>query len=262
MEASPTSAVLKTATSSSSSGGDSTSATPTPAPNDAEGEGTTTVLYTLTLTSDNTRILYSVMRSLAEGNKTKDVTIKQPSAEFTFAKGAMSGSYTKMWYDFGVSINNSIVEQTAKSIAGDAYVATVHFNYDGDLPGTATIRLWLGAAHAGKTLYYYKLGDDKSLTFMQTAVADSTGWVSVTQSSCSDYVFLSRDIASAVTPTPALSPTASASASPTPTPLIAVDDNPLSGFSADGWLVAAIVLLAVALIVGGIWLYTKNRDEY
>lgn len=260
-EASPASAALKTATSSSSSGGDSTSATPTPAPDDSEG--TATALYTLTLTSDNTRVLYSVLRSLAEGNKTKDVTIKQPNVEFTFAKGVMNGSYTKMWYDFGVSINNSIVEQTAKSIAGDAYVATVHYNFDGELPGKATIRLWLGAAHAGKTLYYYKLEDDKTLTFMQTATADSTGWVSVTQTSCSDYVFLNRDIQSAAaTPSPAVSPTASSSApSPTPTPLIAADDKPLAGLSAEGWLVAAIVLLAVALIVGGIWLYTKNRDE-
>lgn len=260
MEASPASAALKTATSSSGSSTDdssstSSSATPTP---DASSS---TALYSYTLTSDDTRILYSVMKNLAAGNKTQDVTIKQSNVEITFLKGTMTDSYTKLWYDFGTSINNSIAEQTAKRIAGDAFVATIHFNYDGALPGTASIRFWLGAENAGKTLYYYKLEDDDTLTFMQTSVADSTGWATVTQTSCSDYVFLDRDAAAAsVSPTP--SPTASAGVSPTPTPLISANDTPLSGLSTEGWFIAALVLLAIALIVGGIWLYTKNRDEY
>ena len=38
--------------------------------------------------------------------------------------------------------------------------------------------------------------------------------------------------------------------------------RPSPGFGSDGWFIAAIILIAVALIVGGIWLYTKNRDEY
>jgi hypothetical protein len=200
------------------------------------------------------------MKSLANGNKTKDVVIKQSNVEFTFLKGTMTDSYTKLWYDFGASINNSIAEQTAKELAGDAYVATIHYNYDGELPGTANIRIWLGAANAGKTLYYYKLEDDKSLSFMQTAVADSTGWVTVTQKSCSDYVFLSKDLLNAVTP-PAPSPRASAASVP-PTPLITADVPPVGGLSTEGWFIAAIVLVAIILIVGGIWLYTKNRDEY
>jgi len=259
MEASPTSALLKTATLSSSSSDDdsSTSATPTPTPSSSSA----TALYSYTLNSDDTRILYSVMKNLAEGNKTQDVTIKQSNVEITFLKGTMTDSYTKLWYDFGTSINNSIAEQTAKRIAGDAYVATIHFNYDGTLPGTASIRFWLGAANAGKTLYYYKLEDDDTLTFMQTAVTDSTGWATVTQTSCSDYVFLDQDVESAsANPTP--SPDASAGVSPTPTPLIAANDTSSSGLSAEGWFIAALVLLAIALIVGGIWLYTKNRDEY
>jgi hypothetical protein len=258
MEASPASAALKTSTSSSSSS--TSSATPTPTPDD-DASDSETKLYSYTLTSDNTRILYSVMKSLAAGNKTNDVVIKQGNVEITFLKGTMTDSYTQLWYDFGTSINNSIVEQTAKEIAGDAYVATIHFNYEGDLPGTASIRFWLGAANAGKTLYYYKLNDDDSLTFMQSAVADSTGWVTVTQTSCSNYVFLSQE-ADAITTTPTPTPVSSATVSPTPTPLVDADDTTLSDLSADGWFVAAIILLAVALIVGGIWLYTKNRDEY
>ena len=199
------------------------------------------------------------MKSLAEGNKTQDVTIKQDDVEFTFPKGTMTQTYTQLWYDFGASINNSIAVQTAQEIAGDAYVATVHYNYSGELPGKANIRLNVGAANAGKTLYYYLLNADNSLTFQQTAVVDNTGWASVSQTHCSDYVFLNRDI-NTVSASPSLSPSPDASASPLPSPSVSPDQDG-AGIGSDGWFIAAIILIAVALIVGGIWLYIKNRED-
>ncbi|MEN6634387.1 MAG: hypothetical protein ABFC56_00890, partial [Clostridiaceae bacterium] len=258
-EASPASASYKTSTNSASSddGDNNTSATPTPKPSSTDGA--TTALFSYSLTPDNTRILYSTMKSLAEGNKTQDVTIKQDDVEFTFPKGTMTQSYTQLWYDFGASINNSIAAQTAQEIAGDAYVATVHYNYSGELPGKANIRLNVGAAQAGKTLYYYLLNDDKTMTFQQTATVDTTGWATVSQSHCSDYVFLSRDINS-VSASPSLSPSPNASVSPLPTPT-ASPAATTNGIGSDGWFIAAIILIAVALIVGGIWLYTKNRED-
>jgi len=258
MEASPASEALSVTTSSSSStssdssdDSDDSDATPTP--------DSSTSLYSYTLTSDNTRILYSTMKSLAAGNETSDVTIKQSGVEITFLKGTMTDSYSQLWYDFGVTVNDSIREQTAKSLGGDAYVATVHFNYEGTLPGQASIRISLGAANAGKTLSYYRLEEDDTLTFLQTAVADSAGWATVTQESCSDYVFLDSEkaaAAGAATATPADTP----SVSPTP----AGDSADADGWNltSDVWFIAAIILLAVALIIGGIWLYTKNRDSY
>jgi len=257
-EASPSSAAYKTSTSASSSTSDDSSATTTPKPS-ATDDATSTALYSYTLTQDNTRILYSTMKSLAEGNKTKDVTIKQDDVEFTFPKGTMTQSYTQLWYDFGTTINNSIAEQTAQELAGDAYVATVHYNYSGELPGKANIRINVGAAQANKTLYFYLLNDNKTLTFQQTSVVDSTGWATVTQTHCSDYVFLNRDIAT-VSASPSLSPSPDASASPLPSPTVSPDSNS-TGFGSDGWFIAAIILIAVALIVGGIWLYTKNRGD-
>lgn len=253
VEASPNSPAYKTSTSAASSGDDDTSATPTPKP--TETDSGTTALYSYTLTKDNTRILYSTMKSLAEGNKTQDVTIKQDDVEFTFAKGTMTQTYTQLWYDFGASINSSIAAQTAQEIAGDAYVATVHYNYSGELPAKANIRLNLGAAQAGKTLYYYLLNADNTMTFQQTALVDSSGYATVSQTHCSDYVFLSRDINT-------LSPSPSPEAMATPEPSPSASPEPLKeGMGSDGWLIAAIILIAVALIVGGIWLYTKNRED-
>ncbi|MBA4347575.1 MAG: hypothetical protein C0413_01840 [Clostridiales bacterium] len=254
MEASAPSAAYKTSTNSASSDGDEPTATPTPKPTSSAS----TTLYSYTLTADNTRILYSTMKSLAEGNKTQDVTIKQDDVEFTFPKGTMTQTYTQLWYDFGATINNSIAAQTAQELAGDAYVTTVHYNYNGELPGKANIRLNVGAANAGKTLYYYLLNADNTLTFQQTAMVDNTGWATVTQTHASDYIFLSRDINS-VSPSPSLSPTPDASATPLPSATVSPAQNNNTG--ADGWLIAAIILIAVALIVGGIWLYIKNRED-
>ena len=254
-EASPASDPYKTSTSAASSSDDDTSTTPKPS---ATSSGST-ALYSYTLTQDNTRILYSTMKSLAEGNKTQDVTIKQADVEFTFPKGTMTQTYTQLWYDFGASINSSIAAQTAEEIAGDAYVATVHYNYSGELPGKANIRLNIGAAQAGKTLYYYLLNADNTMTFQQTAVVDSSGWASVSQTHCSDYVFLSSEINS-ISPSPSLSPSPDVSASPLPSPT-ASPEIKNEGIGSDGWFIAAIILIAVALIVGGIWLYTKNRQD-
>jgi len=253
-EASGPSAAYKTSTNAASSSDDEPTATATPKPTSSAS----TALYSYTLTADNTRILYSTMKSLAEGNKTQDVTIKQDDVEFTFPKGTMTQTYTQLWYDFGASINNSIAVQTAQEIAGDAYVAAVHYNYSGELPGKANIRLNVGAAQAGKTLYYYLLNADKTLTFQQTAVVDSTGWATVTQTHASDYVFLNADINS-ISPSPTLSPTPDPAATPLPSPSTSPDKT--NSFTSDGWFIAAIILIAVALIVGGIWLYIKNRED-
>ena len=46
----------------------------------------------------------------------------------------------------------------------------------------------------------------------------------------------------------------------TPSPSTSPDQNG-GGFTSDGWFIAAIILIAVALIVGGIWLYIKNRED-
>ena len=49
-------------------------------------------------------------------------------------------------------------------------------------------------------------------------------------------------------------------ASPLPSPT-ASPEIKNEGIGSDGWFIAAIILIAVALIVGGIWLYTKNRQD-
>lgn len=99
-------------------------------------------------------------------------------------------TYTQLWWRLRRFDRQPIAAQTAEEIAGDAYVATVHYNYSGELPAKANIRLNVGAAQAGKTLYYYLLNADNTMTFQQTATVDNTGWATVSQTHCSDQLCL------------------------------------------------------------------------
>ncbi|MDO4573473.1 MAG: hypothetical protein Q4C13_08890, partial [Clostridia bacterium] len=259
MEASAASEAVRLSTAAASAGGTGGSSDDGGGTDGDEAEEGVTTLYSLTLTGDNTRVLSTALTGLIRGNQTRDVTIKLDNASFTFFQGTMQAIPGQLWYDFGVTINGCIHEQAAGAAAGEGYVATIHYNYEGELPASANIRLWLGSMHAGKTLYYYRFDPvEKTLEYMQSAVVDSTGWVTVVQESCSDYVFTqTAPGASAATPTPdmaALTPTPTAE--PTATPAVTTARTAWSG-----WVLALIIAAALLFIIGGIWLYMRNRDE-
>ncbi len=256
VEASPASKAARLGTSAASSaassddGGDTGGGT--------DDTGANTPLYSLTLSGDDTRILSTTMQNLIRGNQTQDVTIKLENASFTFFKGTMQAIAGQLWYDFGVKINSCIHEQLAGSLAGANYVATIHFSGDGALPAQANIKLWLGVKNAGKTLYYYKLDTEtRSLTYMQAAVTDTAGWVTVVQDSCSDYVFCDREV---LGQTPSPSPAAESPA-PSAEPTAAPADAPAKTGLASGWVLALIICAALLFIIGGVWLYVRSRAE-
>ena len=271
MEASPASAGLKVTTSgaSSSSGGSSGSSSggssssgSTQTSGDTGGDATqgsstgSGSLNNLTLTTGSTSVSLSDMQSLIQGNKTQDVTIQAGGVSYFFGKGTMALPTGKTAYDFGASIDNCVHKDLAKQLTGDAYVAVVHFNYSGDLPAKTTIRMFIGTNYAGQTLYYYKLDTvNKVLTFLQAANVDSSGYVSVIQSSCSDYVLLNRqyDASLAVTPTPSVSPTA--------TPAVTAAVSPGAVNTSGGWLIILIIIAALALIAAGIAMFLKSRQR-
>ena len=267
MDASPASDALSTSTSASSSGSSSSgsssssssgsssssssgsSGTDSSSDNAPSGTGS---LYSYATTTETTRILFSTMERLVNGNKTQDVTITSGDVQFRFFKGTMQLSSGTLWYDFGVELNGAELMAAAKAIAGDSVVATVRFNHSGELPAKANIRIALDSAQAGKALYYYRL-ENGTLTYIQTAIADISGAVTVVQSSCSDYVLLDRDFyAAAETPSPSPEP------STAPTAVIPEETgNKNSG--GGGWFIALVIIAALLLIVAGILFYLKSR---
>ena len=201
MAASPVSPAYSCYTLSSSDSGSSSSGS-------SGSSGSAEALYELSLTDSTSNILFSTMNKLIEGNKTQSVSIRFPSIEYTFDRGTMKPESGKVWYDFGASLNNCIHSSAIKALAGDLHACTVHFNYGGTLPAQATIRINVGSAFANQRLYYYRYDESSNaLTFQQNATVDGSGWATVTQSACSDYVFTTGDVTVAfATPEPTATP--------------------------------------------------------
>ena len=176
------------------------------------------------------------------------------SIEYTFDRGTMHAESGKVWYDFGASLNNCIHSSAIKALAGDLHACTVHYNYGGSLPAQATIRINVGSAFANQKLYYYRYDESSNaLAFQQNASVDGSGWATVTQSSCSDYVFTTGDVTVAfATPEPTSTP------APTPVPV----EPPLAGPTASGpdWILIAIIAVGILLILAIILLWShQNR---
>ncbi len=222
------------------------------------GSTDSTVLYELVLSDSNTNVLFSTMTKLINGNKQKAVTIRLTNLTYTFAQNTMQSESGRVWYDFGAAMNNCVHQNAIKALAGDRHVMTVHFNYGGALPAEATIRIYVGAQYAGQTLYYYKYDEAAgSLMLVQQTTLDSTGWATVTQSSCSDYVFTSGDLSqAAATPTP----TPAASASPSPTSDVAMAPPDKTG-TGPNWMLIGIIAAAAFLFIAAIWLWLRKSDD-
>jgi len=122
-----------------------------------------------------------VLKKMADMNQNTDIIIKGNGYTITFKKGSIKDTAGQGYIDFGM---------TFSKIKNDKIIAAVHFNHSGKLPGEAEIKINIGKEYAGQTLYYYyKNKETGELEYMQRAVVDEEGFVTVIQSSCSDYVF-------------------------------------------------------------------------
>ena len=277
MEASAASDSLQTSTLTSGSGSTpassaktptptpkATAATPAPTAGTAAGQ-TVGAQYVYTPGEDGTRILYSTMQNLVATNKTQDVVIRLKNASFTFQKGTMQLGAEQAWYDYGVDVNDCIHVEAGQRLAGNAYVATVHYHYSGALPAEAEIRLYVGTQYAGSTFAYARLDSTaNTLTYLCDAPVDADGYALVRQTSCSDYVLSKKDTAAGSgTPDPATAGSPSPSSSPASGTLVspADDGNGSGGLGVTGWVVTGMIVAALALVAVGVYLYYRNREE-
>ena len=177
----------------------------TPA-NDKEDEtttdsnDTTTEIKDVTLTEDNKAISKDDMSTLITENATKDIVIKTPAGiTLTFAKGTMKAVDGKDTYNFGVSISDDYSKQSDMgAVTKDNFVSLIDFEYSGNLPAEATIKIPVGADRAGQTLYYL-LKTDTGYTLIQSAKVDNEGYITVKQDHCSTYVITTVDVSEKAT---------------------------------------------------------------
>ncbi len=144
----------------------------------------------ITLSGDATTLTAQQVNSLITQNASSPVIIRGAGYTVTFPTGSMRQSLG------GRSVNLALVfnwasdhYNTIKPLAGSGYVMLLDFLHSGALPGTANIRVNVGTAFAGKTLYYYYYNPDyKAFEYRQAGVVDAAGFITLSQSSCSQYV--------------------------------------------------------------------------
>lgn len=165
-------------------------------PSTPESSTTNTVVD---VSDGSTTIKADEIRKIIEDNKVNDVVIKSNNdVTFTFAKGTMSEVSQVAIYDFSTAIISDIKEagDMPADVTEDIFVSKIVYNYSGVLPATASIKLNVGKAYAGQTLYYSQLLDDGTIISMMSAVVDNDGYMTVEQDHCSTYLITKQQITS------------------------------------------------------------------
>ena len=165
-------------------------------PSTPESSTTNTVVD---VSDGSTTIKADEIRKIIEDNKVNDVVIKSNNdVTFTFAKGTMSEVSQVAIYDFSIAITSDIKEagDMPADVTEDIFVSKIVYNYSGVLPATASIKLNVGKAYAGQTLYYSQLLDDGTIISMMSAVVDNDGYMTVEQDHCSTYLITKQQITS------------------------------------------------------------------
>lgn len=162
---------------------------------DDKNDDTTTDVKEVTLTEDNKAISKDDMAALITENATKDVVIKTPAGiTLTFAKGTMKAVDGKDTYDFGVSMSDDYSKHSNMGVVTkDNFVSLIDFNYSGNLPAEATVKIPVGADRAGQTLYYSQKVE-AGYTLVQSVKVDDEGYITVKQDHCSTYVVTTTDV--------------------------------------------------------------------
>lgn len=150
--------------------------------------------YEIDLGDGDTGIGSDAFEELLKKNKHCTVEINLDNGvRFSFEMGSMHVVEGKDVYDFGCTLirNYEKLPPAMQSvIRNNSFVTRILYNYSGKLPGTVSIRIYVGQQYAGQTLYYYRENKDNTFTFMQEALVDTDGYITVQQDHCSDYVLL------------------------------------------------------------------------
>lgn len=150
--------------------------------------------YTFDITQKDTQLVDNkTFANILKENESKDVVIKSNNnVTFTFEKGTMKGVEGKENYDFSTIINSIYSDTMPSYVTKDNFISQINFNYSGELPARANIRIPVGTQYAGNTLYYSYMNNDNTFADTQTVVVDEEGYITVKQEHCSSYVVTNK----------------------------------------------------------------------
>ena len=169
----------------------------TPSVPDTGNDSTITKDTVIDVSDGKSAIQADTMKNLIADNQKNDVVIKTNNdITFTFAKGTMTETAGAGAYDFSTAVTSDIKEAGTlpAEVTENIFVSKIVYNYSGQLPATASIRLNVGNAYAGETLYYSRLLDDGTIINMMSAVVDKDGYMTVEQNHCSTYLITKQQL--------------------------------------------------------------------
>lgn len=169
----------------------------TPSVPDTGNDNTTTKDTVIDVSDGKSAIQADTMKNLIADNQKNDVVIKTNNdITFTFAKGTMTETAGAGAYDFSTAVTSDIKEAGTlpEEVTENIFVSKIVYNYSGQLPATASIRLNVGNAYAGETLYYSRLLEDGTIINMMSAVVDKDGYMTVEQNHCSTYLITKQQL--------------------------------------------------------------------
>lgn len=139
------------------------------------------------------------MTALVNSNKTSPIAIQNDkNVFFVFDAGTMALVDGITNYDFGSTFDNDYSKLTNAPFAQDKFIVRINYNYDGKLPATAKVMIPVGKELKGTRLYYYEVKDDGTYKYTSQGVVDENGYLTLTQSHCSDYVITTYADAEAI----------------------------------------------------------------
>lgn len=169
----------------------------TPFVPDTGNDNTTTKDTVIDVSDGKSAIQADTMKNLIADNQKNDVVIKTNNdITFTFAKGTMTETAGAGAYDFSTAVTSDIKEAGTlpEEVTENIFVSKIVYNYSGQLPATASIRLNVGNAYAGEILYYSRLLEDGTIINMMSAVVDKDGYMTVEQNHCSTYLITKQQL--------------------------------------------------------------------
>ena len=169
----------------------------TPSVPDTGNDNTTTKDTVIDVSDGKSAIQADTMKNLIADNQKNDVVIKTNNdITFTFAKGTMTETAGAGAYDFSTAVTSDIKEAGTlpEEVTENIFVSKIVYNYSGQLPATASIRLNVGNAYAGEILYYSRLLEDGTIINMMSAVVDKDGYMTVEQNHCSTYLITKQQL--------------------------------------------------------------------
>ncbi len=219
------------------------------------------------VTDGDTAISDNGFQQILAENQTKDIVIKSnDELSFTFGKGTMSAVDNVSSYDFGVNIVKDYSELSTlpSAVNKNIFIEQIKYNYSGQLPAEAQIRIFVGTQYAGKTLYYSRLFDNGTILNIDAGVVDAEGYLTVKQSHCSTYLITTEKLADTATienggtnsgSTTGTANTSTAQTTANSQPTVKTSGKPKTGDTS----AIAIYMTLLAAGCGGMFLFRRKK---